>query len=148
MSINKVILIGNLARDPEVKYTSTGNCVCNITVATSHFSKSGADKTEETEFNRVVLFGKQAEIAGKYTLKGKSVYIEGRLKTRKFKDNSGNDRYYTEIIAEDIQLMGKKSDEYTPEQSSVKPKETKQDVQQSTKPDNFSIDSYPDDIPF
>ena len=107
-SINKVIIIGNLGRDPEVRYTPNGNAVCNLRVATTRTwkNKDSGDKMEETEWHTVALYDRQAEIAGEYLKKGRSVYIEGRLKTRKWQDKDGNDRYTTEIISDNMQLLG------------------------------------------
>ena len=107
-SVNKVILIGNLGRDPEVRYTPSGSAVCNITVATSRSwkSKESGEKVEETEWHRVVLYDRLAEIAGEYLKKGRSVYIEGRLKTRKWTDKDGAEKYTTEIIAQEMNMLG------------------------------------------
>ena len=107
-SINKVIIIGNLGKDPEVRYMPSGSAICNVTVATSRQwkNKESGDKMEETEWHRVALFDRQAEIAGEYLKKGSSVYFEGRLKTRKWTDKEGVERYTTEIIADVMQLLG------------------------------------------
>lgn len=107
-SINKVILIGNLGRDPEVRYTPNGNAVCNISLATTRNwkDKTSGDKVEETEWHRVVFYDRLAEIAGEYLKKGRSVYVEGRLKTRKWQDKEGKDTYTTEVIADNMQLLG------------------------------------------
>lgn len=107
-SVNKVILIGNLGRDPEVRYTPSGAAVCNISLATTRNwkSKDGGERQEETEWHRVVLYDRLAEIAGEYLKKGRPVYIEGRLKTRKWQDKEGKDTYTTEIIADQMQLLG------------------------------------------
>ncbi|MET0518317.1 MAG: single-stranded DNA-binding protein [Burkholderiaceae bacterium] len=107
-SVNKVILIGNLGRDPEVRYTPSGAAVCNVSLATTRNWKSreGGERQEETEWHRVVLYDRLAEIAGEYLKKGRPVYIEGRLKTRKWQDKEGKDTYTTEIIAETMQLLG------------------------------------------
>lgn len=107
-SVNKVILIGNLGRDPEVKYTANGAAICNITVATSRQwkDKSSGERQEETEWHRVVMFDRMAEIAGEYLKKGRPVFIEGRLRTRKWTDKDGVERYTTEVYATDMQLMG------------------------------------------
>ncbi len=107
-SVNKVILIGNLGKDPEVRYTPNGNAVCNLRLATTRNWKDKAtgDKVEETEWHSVVLYDRQAEVAGEYLRKGRPVYIEGRLKTRKWQDKDGNDRYTTEIVADSMQLLG------------------------------------------
>ena len=105
--INKVILIGNLGQDPEVKYMPNGGAVANVTVATSESwkDKNTGEQQERTEWHRVVFFRRLAEIAGEYLKKGSKVYIEGRLQTRKWQDQQGNDRYTTEIIANDMQML-------------------------------------------
>jgi single-strand DNA-binding protein len=107
-SVNKVILIGNLGKDPEVRYTPNGSAVCNLRLATTRNWKNrdSGEKMEETEWHSVVLYDRQAEVAGEYLKKGRPVYIEGRLKTRKWQDKEGNDRYTTEIVAETMQLLG------------------------------------------
>ena len=107
-SINKVILIGNLGRDPEVRYTPNGAAICNVTIATSRNwkDKNSGEKVEETEWHRVVFFDRLAEIAGEYLKKGRSVYVEGRLKTRKWTDKDGVEKYTTEVMADNMQLLG------------------------------------------
>lgn len=107
-SVNKVIIIGNLGRDPEVRYTPSGAAVCNLRLATTRNWKNreSGERQEETEWHSVVLYDRLAEIAGEYLKKGRPVYIEGRLKTRKWQDKDGNDRYTTEIVAETMQLLG------------------------------------------
>lgn len=105
--VNKVILIGNLGQDPEVKYMPSGGAVTNVTVATSESwkDKNTGEQKENTEWHRVVFFRRLAEIAGEYLKKGSKVYIEGKLQTRKWQDQSGNDRYTTEIIANEMQML-------------------------------------------
>ena len=107
-SVNKVIIIGNLGRDPEVRYTPNGAAVCNVSVATTRNWKNreSGEKQEETEWHRVVFYDRLAEIAGEYLKKGRPVYVEGRLKTRKWQDKEGKDNYTTEIIADQMQLLG------------------------------------------
>ena len=107
-SVNMVILVGNLGRDPETRYATSGSAICNITVATSRQwkDKTSGEKKEETEWHRVVFYDRLAEIAGEYLKKGRPVYVEGRLKTRKWQDKEGQDRYTTEIVAEEMQLLG------------------------------------------
>jgi len=107
-SVNKVIIIGNLGRDPEVRYTPNGSAVCNIGVATTRTwkAKDSGDKVEETEWHRVVFYDRLAEIAGEYLKKGRSVYVEGRLKNRKWQDKDGVEKYTTEIIAEEMKMLG------------------------------------------
>ena len=106
--VNKVILVGNLGKDPEVRYMPNGNAVANITLATSESwkDKQTGEQKENTEWHRVVLFRRLGEIAGEYLKKGSQVYIEGKLQTRKWQDNSGNDRYTTEIVANEMQMLG------------------------------------------
>ena len=107
-SVNKVILVGNLGRDPEVRYTAEGSAITNISVATTSQWKdrNSGERREETEWHRVTFFGRLAEIAGEYLKKGRSVYIEGRLKTRKYTDANGVEKYATDIIAEQMQMLG------------------------------------------
>jgi single-strand DNA-binding protein len=107
-SVNKVIIVGNLGRDPEVRYTPNGSAVCNVSVATTRSwkNKESGDKSEETEWHRVVFYDKLAEIAGEYLKKGRSVYVEGRLKTRKWQDKDGVEKFTTEIVASDMQMLG------------------------------------------
>tara|TARA_R110000851_G_scaffold333533_1_gene515286 strand:+ start:124490 stop:125017 length:528 start_codon:yes stop_codon:yes gene_type:complete len=108
-SVNKVILVGNLGRDPEVRYSPDGVAICNISLATTSQWKdrNSGEKREETEWHRVVFYNRLAEIAGEYLKKGRAVYVEGRIKTRKFQDKeTGADRYSTEIVAEQMQMLG------------------------------------------
>ncbi len=105
--INKVILVGNLGQDPEVRYTPAGAAVTTISVATTEaWNDKEGNKQERTEWHRVVFFRRLAEIAGEYLKKGSQVYIEGQLRTNKWQDKSGNDRYTTEIIANEMQMLG------------------------------------------
>jgi len=107
-SVNKVILVGNLGKDPETRYSPNGGAICNVRLATTRNWKDKAtgEKKEETEWHSVVFYDRLAEIAGEYLKKGRSVYVEGRLKTRKWQDKEGQDRYTTEIIAAEMQLLG------------------------------------------
>jgi single-strand DNA-binding protein len=107
-SVNKVILIGNLGRDPEVRYATSGSAICNVTIATSRQwkDKTSGERQEETEWHRVVFYDRLAEIAGEYLKKGRPVYVEGRLKTRKWTDKDGVEKYTTEIVASEMQLLG------------------------------------------
>ena len=107
-SVNKVIVLGNLGRDPELRYTPSGAAVCNVSIATTRNwkSKDSGERQEETEWHRVVFYDRLAEIAGEYLKKGRPVYVEGRLKTRKWQDKDGKDVYTTEIIAEQMQMLG------------------------------------------
>ena len=107
-SVNKVILVGNLGKDPEVRYMTSGEAVTNITLATTDTwkDKNSGEKKEATEWHRVVFFGKLAEIAGQYLKKGRQVYVEGALRTRKWTDKEGQERYTTEIVANEMKMLG------------------------------------------
>jgi single stranded DNA-binding protein (ssb) len=109
--VNKVIIMGRLGQDPEVRYTPAGTCIANFNIATSeNFKDREGNKQERTEWHRVVLFGRTAEVAGEYLRKGSMAYIEGRLQTRKWTDKEGQDRYTTEVVGDRLQLVGGKSD--------------------------------------
>ncbi len=150
-SVNKVILVGNLGRDPEVRYMPSGDAVANITIATTETWKDKAgEKQEQTEWHRVAMFGKTAEIAGEYLKKGSQVYIEGRLQTRKWTDKEGQERYTTEIRADRMQMLGSRSggsdrmpppDDEPPARASAPKKSAP-----AGKGGNF--DDLEDDIPF
>lgn len=111
-SVNKVILVGNLGRDPEVRYTANGAAMCNLSIATTFNSRDShtGERREETEWHRVVMFNRLAEIAGEYLCKGRPVYIEGRLRTRKWQGQDGQDRYTTEILADRMQMLSGRGD--------------------------------------
>lgn len=116
-SVNKAILIGSLGRDPEVRFMPNGEAVCNFSIATSeNWKDKQGQKQEKTEWHNIVMYRKLAEIAGEYLKKGSSVYIEGRIQTRKWQDKEGNDRYSTEIIADQMQMLGKKDSESVSQQ--------------------------------
>jgi single-strand DNA-binding protein len=110
-SVNKVILVGNLGRDPETRYMPDGAAITNVSVATSFqwTDKASGEKKEETEWHRIVFRGRLAEIAGEYLKKGSQVYVEGRLRTRKWQDKDGQDRYTTEIMADQMKMLGSRS---------------------------------------
>ena len=112
-SVNKVMLLGNLGRDPELRYTPQGTAVANLSIATSRrWKDESSDQVKEaTDWHRVVVWAKQAEVAGEYLKKGSPVHIEGRLQTRSWTDNDGNKRYSTEVVASRIQLVAKKADD-------------------------------------
>lgn len=107
-SVNKVILMGNLGRDPEVRYSPDGAAVCNVSIATtsSWKDKNSGERREETEWHRVVFYNRLAEIAGEYLKKGRPVYVEGRIKTRKWQNKEGVEQTTTEVIADNMQLLG------------------------------------------
>ena len=111
--VNRVTLIGNLAADPEVRQTVSGVAVANMSIATneSWTDKASGEKKERVEWHRIALFGKPAEIAGQYLKKGSQVYIEGKLQTRKWQDKTGQDRYTTEVVATDLQMLGRSDGE-------------------------------------
>ena len=109
-SVNKVILVGNLGRDPEMRYMPSGDAIANFSVATTdNWKDKNGQKQERTEWHRISMFGKLAEIAGEYLKKGSSVYIEGRLQTRKWQDKEGNERQTTEVVADRMQMLGGRS---------------------------------------
>jgi len=110
--INKAIIVGTLGRDPEIKHTAGGSAVASISVATNESwkDKNTGENVERTEWHRIVLFGKLAEIAGEYLKKGSQVYFEGKIQTRKWQDQSGQDRYSTEIVANEMQMLGGRAD--------------------------------------
>ena len=107
MSVNKVILVGNLGQTPELKYTPSGQAVCNLSIATNEaWTGKDGQKQEKTEWHRLVLFGKLAELAGQYLQKGRQVYIEGKLQTRSWQDKDGQTRYTTEVVGQTMQFLG------------------------------------------
>ncbi|MGL5290828.1 MAG: single-stranded DNA-binding protein [Vibrionaceae bacterium] len=165
--INKVILVGNLGDNPEVRYLPNGNAVANITIATSESwrDKNSGEMREKTEWHRVVLFGKLAQVAGEYLKKGSQVYIEGQLQTRKWQDQSGQDRYTTEIIVQGysgvMQMLGGRaqnsgatpesqwSEPSAPAQAAYVPQAAPQQASQSAPAQKYTeIPDFDDDIPF
>jgi single-strand DNA-binding protein len=145
-SVNKVILIGNLGRDPETRYSADGAAIANVSIATTRrYKDSAGQQQEETEWHRVVFFGRLAEIAGEYLRKGRPVYVEGRLRTRKWTDKEGVEKYTTEIVAENMQMLGSREgmgggevEESAPARPAAKP---------AAKPAQ-NIAEMDDDIPF
>lgn len=122
-SVNKAIILGNVGRDPEVRYAPSGMAICNLSIATTRRTGKGDDRKEETEWHRVTLLDKLAEVAGNFLKKGRQVYIEGRLQTRKWTDKDGIDKYTTEIVAHEMQLLGPREDGAKPaEKPASKPK--------------------------
>lgn len=117
-SVNKVILVGNLGRDPETRYQADGGAITNISIATtSSWKDKSGEKQEATEWHRISFFGKLAEIAGEYLKKGSQVYVEGKLRTRKWQDKDGQDKYTTEVIADAMQMLGGKPEGARQEES-------------------------------
>lgn len=154
-SVNKVILVGNLGRDPETRYTTSGDAVTNIRVATTDTWKDkNGDKQEKTEWHTVVFFGRQAEIAGEYLKKGRQVYIEGRLQTRKWQDKEGQDRYSTEIVADRMQMLGSREGSGAPvtteaaEPNAAAEPRSGGGGKRGGAPAKKNVDDLDDDIPF
>ena len=147
-SVNKVIIVGHLGKDPETRYTTSGDAICNIVVATTETwkDKQSGEKREATEWHRVVFFGKLAEIAGQYLKKGSQVYLEGKLKTRKWQDKDGHERYTTEINADEMKMLGGKGDG---QQSEPQRQQQAPQRQQAQKPaSGGGFNEFDDDIPF
>ena len=145
--INKAIIVGTLGKDPDVKYTASGSAVVNVSVATNESwkDKNTGENVEKTEWHRIVVFGKLAEICAQYLKKGSQVYFEGKIQTRKWQDQSGQDRYSTEIVANEMQMLGGRADasggtaDFKPQ---AKPAQTSQFEAPAAADDGF------DDIPF
>ncbi len=154
--VNKVILIGNLGRDPEVRYSPNGNAIANLTMATTESwrDKATGEKQEKTEWHRVVFFGRLAEIVGEYLKKGSQIFVEGRLQTRKWQDKDGNDRYTTEIVATEMQMLGSRSgfgapaDDYNQEPRRAQGGGGAAPAAAAPAPAKAGGDDYDDDIPF
>ncbi len=162
MSVNKVILVGNLGQDPEIKYTSNNDAICTLSIATSETrkDKQTGEKKQTTEWHRVVFFGDLAEIAGKWLKKGSTVYIEGKLRTRKWQDQQGNDRYTTEILSDTLRMIGGKKEGSDTEESAQSQQPTptyknKEEYERAKVEASKNMSSQPqsasfedDDIPF
>ena len=156
-SVNKVILIGNLGRDPETRYTADGAAVTNITIATSDRwkDKASGEMKEATEWHKIAFFGRLAEIAGEYLKKGRPVYVEGKLRTRKWQDKDGQDRYTTEVIGDVMQMLGSREgmgggnvgDFDASEDSRAPARSSSASSSRSAKPAP-SVAEMDDDIPF
>src|ERR1700756_3543253 len=149
-SVNKVIIVGNLGADPETRYTPSGDAVTNIRVATTDRwkDKASGEMKEATEWHRIAFFGRLAQIAGEYLKKGSQVYVEGRIRTRKWQDKDGQDRYSTEIVADTMQMLGSRagSGEPRPEPMAAKAGESK--APSVAKKPAGKFDDMEDDIPF
>jgi single-strand DNA-binding protein len=153
-SVNKVILVGNVGRDPEIRYMPSGDAMANLSLATTDTWKDkNGEKQEKTEWHRVVIFGKTAEIAGQYVKKGSQIYIEGRLQTRKWTDKEGQEKYSTEIVADRMQMLGSRGgggdapmDREPPSMGAAEPRPPQGGS--SPKPSKSGIDDMDDDIPF
>ena len=155
-SVNKVILVGNLGRDPETRYMPDGAAITNASIATSYqwTDKASGEKKEETEWHRIVFRGRLAEIAGEYLKKGSQVYVEGRLRTRKWQDKEGQDRYTTEIVADQMKMLGSRAGAGEPrgEPKGDAPPEARAGAGAEAKPaakkPAGKFDDMEDDIPF
>ena len=151
-SLNKCQLIGRLGDNPEIRYTPSGTCVANLSIATSEqwTDKNTGQKQERTDWHRVVFFGKVAEIAGEYCKKGSQIYIEGQIRTEKYQDKkSGEDRYTTKIYGRDLKLLGSRTDSSQPQ--AAQQTNAAQPVQSASPVENASAgrgDGFDDDIPF
>ena len=146
-SVNKAILIGNLGKDPDVRYSPDGSAITNITLATTeNWKDKSGEKQEKTEWHRVAFFGKLAEIAGEYLKKGSQVYVEGRIQTRKWQDKEGQDRYTTEIVADRMQMLGSRGNSFEVSDSPSESRQQQRPAQQAQQKGGF--DDMDDDIPF
>jgi len=150
--VNKVILVGNLGKDPEVRYSPNGQAVANVTIATSESwkDKTSGEKQERTEWHRIVFFGRLAEIAGEYLKKGAQIYIEGRLQTRKWQDKDGHDRYTTEIVANEMQMLGSRSGAGMPSEPAMESAPAGASASSGARPGAKAAvgADFDDDIPF
>ena len=149
-SINKVILIGNLGKDPELRFLQSGQPVANFSIATSEKwkDKSTGETKEQTEWHNIIMFGKLAEIAGQYLKKGSSVFIEGRLQTRKWQDKTGQDRYTTEIIANEMKMLGSRGDQSGSQPAQQPRSQSNQDARNKATFDAQAPAGFDDDIPW
>jgi single-strand DNA-binding protein len=148
-SVNKVIVVGNLGRDPETRYMPDGAAITNVSVATSFqwTDKASGEKKEETEWHRVVFRGKLAEVAGEYLKKGSQVYVEGRLRTRKWQDKDGQERYTTEIMATEMKMLGSRAGAGEPREAPTESRAAEPRPAATKKPAG-KFDDMEDDIPF
>jgi len=149
-SVNKVILVGNLGADPETRYQTSGDAITNIRLATTDKwkDKASGEMKEATEWHRVAFFGRLAEIAGEYLKKGSQVYVEGRIRTRKYQDKDGNERYSTEIIGDRMQMLGSRAGAGEPREAR-EPAESKGEAKPAAaKKPAGKFDDMEDDIPF
>ncbi|HET8686577.1 MAG TPA: single-stranded DNA-binding protein [Methanosarcina sp.] len=139
MSVNKVILVGNCGKDPETRYMTNGEAVTNVSIATSeNWKDKNGEKQERTEWHNLVFYKRLAEIAGEYLKKGSQIYVEGKMQTRKWQDKEGKDRYTTEIVCHELQMLGSKQSDSKSEPS----------AKDNTSPAKGGFDPLDDDIPF
>jgi single-strand DNA-binding protein len=150
-SVNKVILVGNLGADPETRYMPSGDAITNIRIATTDRwkDKASGEMKEATEWHRIAFFGRLAEVAGQYLKKGSQVYVEGRIRTRKWQDKDGQDRYTTEIVADAMQLLGKREGMGdAPPRESSEPAAAAAGAKPAAKKPATTLADMDDDIPF
>ena len=152
-SVNKVILVGNIGKDPEVRYLQSGDQICNVTLATSekYKDKASGEYKENTEWHRVVFFGKLAEICGQYLQKGKKIYVDGRIRTNKWQDKEGNERYTTEIIGSEMKMLSGKDDSgrrEAPEAPGTMAEADKKKAATASAKTGSPFDDMDDDVPF
>jgi single-strand DNA-binding protein len=149
--VNKAILVGNLGNDPDMRYTAGGAAIANISIATAESwkDKNTGEQQERTEWHRVVFFGRLAEIVGEYLRKGSQIYVEGRLQTRKWQDKEGQDRWTTEIVANEMQMLGGKSGGSANYESAPQAQQSSAPAPQATPAASPApADDFDDDIPF
>ncbi len=149
--VNKAIILGSLGQDPDIRYTAAGATVANISIATNEQwkDKESGEMQERTEWHRVVFFGRLAEIVGEYLRRGSQVYVEGRIQTRKWQDKEGHDRYTTEIVASEMQMLGSKSGGSTESfDQTPKAEQSTSTTSSPTDSSNQSNNDFDDDIPF
>lgn len=148
-SVNKAIIIGNLGKDPEMRYMPSGDAICNFSLATTDSWKDkNGEKQEKTEWHRIAMFGKLAEIAGEYLKKGSQVYVEGRIQTRKWTNKEGQDQYTTEIVADKMQMLGSRSGGGGNSFEVVEKPAASTSSAKSAAKSGGDFDNFEDDIPF
>jgi single-strand DNA-binding protein len=151
MSVNKVILVGNLGKDPELRYTASGTAVCNFSLATTErYKDRDGNNQEKTEWHNIVVWRQLAEICGKYLTKGKQIYVEGKLQTRKWEDRDGNTRYTTEIVADQMQMLSRAGDDNSGGGYQRREQRQEPSMNQSAPQNDFGDTHFnpDDDIPF
>ena len=153
--VNKVTLIGNLGNDPEVRYSNNGNAVANVSLATAESwrDKDSGEQQERTEWHRIVFFGRLAEIVSEYLHKGSQIYVEGRLQTNKWQDKEGNDRYTTQIVANEMQMLGSRgsssaNQEPAPQKNPAPDSPVDSSPKQTQPLAESPVDDFDEDIPF
>lgn len=146
--VNKVILLGNLGGDPEIRYTQSGKAVCNVSLATNEKRKQGEDYVDVVEWHRLVFWSRLAEVIGKYAFKGKQIYVEGKLRTRKYEDRGGVTRKSTEIFVDSLQLLGSKDDGRRGDEGERRESDYAPEEEKENGNDLFEYRDEDDDLPF